>query len=92
MSETLSLILIILYEISVRLWKKKTRVEYVITSVVLEPVFLAKLSVTHISTLLLNTKPTPNFSLGVNLITEGDAASLWFVIGYLSAECGMSNS
>jgi hypothetical protein len=81
-----------LCEISVRLWKEKTRVENVITSVVLEPVLIAKLSVTHISTLLLNTKPTPNFSLSDNLITEGDALSLWFVIGYLSADCGMSNS
>jgi hypothetical protein len=63
----------------------------VITSV-LQPVLIAKLSFTHISTLLLNTKPTPNFSLSDNQVTEGDAESLWFVIGYLSAECGMSNS
>jgi len=70
----------------------KTRVENVITSVVFQPVLIVKLSVTHISTFLWNTKPTPNFSLSDNLITEGDAESLWFVIGYLSAECGMSNS
>jgi hypothetical protein len=69
----------------------QTRVENVITYV-LQPVLIVKLSVTHISTLLLNTKPTPNFSLSDNLITEGDAESLWFVIGYLSAERGMSNS
>lgn len=69
----------------------KTRVENVITSV-LQPVLIIKLSVTHISTLLLNTKPTSNFSVSDNLITEGDAQSLWVVIGYLSAECGMSNS
>jgi len=69
----------------------KTRVENVITSV-LQPVLIIKLSVTHISTLLLNTKPTSNFFVSDNLITEGDAQSLWVVIGYLSAECGMSNS
>jgi len=55
----------------------------VITSVVLEAVLIAKLSVTYISTLLLHTKPTPNFSLSDNLITEGDAVSLWFVIYWL---------
>jgi len=63
--------------------KGKTRVENVITSVVLEAVLIAKLSVTYISTLLLHTKPTPNFSLSDNLITEGDAVSLWFVIYWL---------
>ena len=85
MSTTLSLILMMLCEIFLRLWEGKTRVENVIISFVLQPVLIAKLSVTHISTLLLNTKPTPNFSLSDNLITEGDTESLWFVIGYLSA-------
>jgi len=70
----------------------KTRVENMITSVVFQPVLIAKLSVTHISTFLWNTKPTPNFSLSDNLITEGDAESLWFAIGYLSVERGVSNS
>jgi hypothetical protein len=69
----------------------KKRAENVITSVVFQPVLIAKLSVAHISTFLCNTKSTPNFSVSDNLITEGDAESLWFVIGYLSAGCGMSS-
>jgi hypothetical protein len=53
----------------------KTRFEKVTASVVLEPPLTA----------------TPNFSLSDKLITEGDAESLWFAVGYLSAKCGMSN-
>jgi hypothetical protein len=53
--------------------EEKTRVVNVITSVALELLLIAKLSVTHISTLRLSTKPMPNFALSDNLITEGDA-------------------
>lgn len=35
---------------------------------------------------------TPNFSLRVNLITDGDARTLWLVIGWLTSKYDTRNS